>query len=223
MFFFYVLLLQLLLTLLAFPHCSRQLKESEDAVKGVFISAEKANFFIGRHLLYNRFDFELVTKGDLERECYEEHCNYEEAREIFGDQEKTMLFWKEYVIKGSGAKTGAQGIQKIDVMGLLTGLVAIGVLLVITGLLIYYLCQTRCKQRQLPRHTSCRSHNSSIIFQRHEEFPLNPLPQCTEQIGLPTYEQAIALRGNHDALPPPYPGPSRGFKVFKKSVSLPGP
>ncbi|XP_034974057.1 transmembrane gamma-carboxyglutamic acid protein 4 isoform X1 [Zootoca vivipara] len=235
MFFFYILLLQLVLTLLAFPHCSRQLKES-DAVKEVFISTEEANLFIGRHLLYNRFDFELVTPGDLERECNEEYCNFEEAREIFGDQEKTViallllaykgdiskiLFWKKYIMEGRGRYQEEQAMRKIDVMGLLTGLVAIGVLLIITGLLIYFLCQKKCKQRHLPRDRSYRRRNSSIIFQRHEEISLNPLSPCTEHNGLPTYEQAMALSGNCEVPPPPYPGPSRALRAFKKSLSLP--
>ncbi|XP_033007510.1 transmembrane gamma-carboxyglutamic acid protein 4 isoform X2 [Lacerta agilis] len=215
MFFFYILLLQLVLTLLAFPHCSRQLKES-DAVKEVFISTEEANLFFGRHLLYNRFDFELVTPGDLERECNEEYCNFEEAREIFGDQEKTMLFWKKYTMEGRGRYQEEQAMRKIDVMGLLTGLVAIGVLLIITGLFIYFLCQKKCKQRHLPRDRSYRRRNSSIIFQRHDEISLNPLSPCTEHNGLPTYEQAVA-----QVPPPPYPGPSRGLRAFKKSLSLP--
>ncbi|XP_063145587.1 transmembrane gamma-carboxyglutamic acid protein 4 [Candoia aspera] len=223
MLFFYVLLLQLLLHLSAFPHCSRQFKESKDAIEEVFIFAEKANLFIGRHLLYNRFDFELITQGDLERECYEEQCDFEETREFFGDSRKTMSFWTEYTLRGPGSKTGGQAIEKIDVIGLLTGLIAVGVLLIIIGLLIYYLCQRKCKPR-LPGHRSCRRHNSSIIFQRQEEFSLNPVsPHGTEQIGLPSYDQAMALREHYDSPPPPYPGCSGRFKVFKKSLSLPGP
>uniref|UniRef100_A0A8D0B1E1 Proline rich and Gla domain 4 n=1 Tax=Salvator merianae TaxID=96440 RepID=A0A8D0B1E1_SALMN len=222
MFFLPILVLQLPL-IRAFPQCSKQLKKSKDTTNEVFFSAEQANFFIGRHLLYNRFDFELVTKADLERECYEETCDYEEAREYFEDPGKTKSFWKDYVNRVPGAKINEQEMQKIDVMGLLTGLVAIGVLLVISGLLIYYLCQTRCKQRRLPRHPSSRGHNSSVIFQRHEEFSLNPLSPDTEQTGLPTYEQAVALTGHCDAPPPPYPGPSGKFKMFKKSISHPGP
>lgn len=58
----------------------------------VFISKEEANWFIRRHLLYNRFDLELFTPGDLERECREELCNYEEAREIFVDEDKTVIW-----------------------------------------------------------------------------------------------------------------------------------
>ncbi|TRY53600.1 hypothetical protein DNTS_014979 [Danionella cerebrum] len=49
----------------------------------VFVADQEANTFLGRHLLFNRFDFEIFTPGNLERECFEETCNYEEAREVF--------------------------------------------------------------------------------------------------------------------------------------------
>lgn len=49
----------------------------------VFVDDGEANSFLGRHLLFNRFDFEIFVPGNLERECYEEVCNYEEAREVF--------------------------------------------------------------------------------------------------------------------------------------------
>lgn len=31
-----------------------------------------------------------MMKDNLERECYEERCSLEEAREVFEDQEKTV-------------------------------------------------------------------------------------------------------------------------------------
>ncbi|XP_074853737.1 transmembrane gamma-carboxyglutamic acid protein 4 isoform X3 [Carettochelys insculpta] len=218
-----VLLCQLSI-MFAFPHCSRRLKDSTRTRKEVFISAKGANLFIGRHLMYNRFDFEAFTPGNLERECYEEPCNYEEAREIFEDPDKTMNFWKEYSIKGPDTKTGGEAVQKIDVTVLLIGLVATGVLLVITGLLIYYFCKNRCKSRQQTRYlASVRHRRHSSIFRRHEEVSLSPFPQRTDETGLPTYEEAVILGGKCDAPPPPYPGPAKGFKVLKKSMSLPAP
>ncbi|XP_066467870.1 transmembrane gamma-carboxyglutamic acid protein 4 [Tiliqua scincoides] len=222
MFFFHVLLLlQLLLTSFAFPHNSRQLQESKNAMKKVFTSAEEANLFIGRRLLYNRFDFEMIIPGNLERECLEEQCTIEEAREVLGDPEKTMAFWNNYSKTARGTKMGEQAIQKIDVIGLLTGLVATGILLVIAGILIYYLCQKKCKPRRLSGHGSSRRRNSSIL-RRQEEFSLHPLSLHAEQTGLPTYEQAVALRDSYSP-PPPYPGPAGVLKAFKKSLSLPGP
>ena len=49
----------------------------------MFVEEEEASKFLGRHLMFNRFDFEMFTQGNLERECIEELCNYEEAREVF--------------------------------------------------------------------------------------------------------------------------------------------
>lgn len=64
----------------------------------MFTSAREANLFIGRHLLNNRFDFEAFTDDNLERECYEELCNYEEAREFFEDPDKTVAVQAEFNI-----------------------------------------------------------------------------------------------------------------------------
>ncbi|TRY92730.1 hypothetical protein DNTS_024817, partial [Danionella cerebrum] len=41
--------------------------------------------------------FEEMKKGNMERECVEERCSYEEAREIFEDTKKTDEFWHKYV------------------------------------------------------------------------------------------------------------------------------
>lgn len=42
------------------------------------------------------FLLEELLQGNLERECYEELCNFEEAREYFEDNEKTIAFWTVY-------------------------------------------------------------------------------------------------------------------------------
>jgi len=38
----------------------------------------------------NSFFIEEILQGHLERECYEEYCSYEEAREYFEDTPKTV-------------------------------------------------------------------------------------------------------------------------------------
>uniref|UniRef100_A0A663ME42 Proline rich and Gla domain 4 n=1 Tax=Athene cunicularia TaxID=194338 RepID=A0A663ME42_ATHCN len=174
----------------------------------LFTSEKEANLFIGRHLLNNRFDFEAFTADNLERECFEELCNYEEAREIFEDPDKTVAT-----------------LQKINVTGLLISLVAAGVLLVVIALLIFYCCKSRCKSRQSPGGSSASyvPGRKVSIFRRHEEFSLNSLPLRTDDSGLPTYEQALTSDGQHDVPPPPYPGPPKGARVLKKSMSLPAP
>uniref|UniRef100_A0A2K6FBN2 Proline rich and Gla domain 4 n=1 Tax=Propithecus coquereli TaxID=379532 RepID=A0A2K6FBN2_PROCO len=180
MFTLLVLLSQLPVVTFAFPHCTRTPKESKHAGEEVFTSKEEANFFIHRRLLYNRFDLELFTPGDVERECNEELCNYEEAREIFVDEDKTIAFWQKYSIKGPTTKSSSA----------------------------VYVRRGR--------------HTPSIIFRRPEEAVLSPSSPSVEDTGLPSYEQAVALTRKHNVSPPPpYPGPAKGFRVFKKSMSLP--
>ncbi|NXC49128.1 TMG4 protein, partial [Penelope pileata] len=192
----------------------------------VFTSAKEANLFIGRHLLNNRFDFEAFTPDNLERECIEELCSYEEAREVFEDPVRTVEFWNDYSTKGPRIKTGDETQQKINITGILIGPIAAGVVLVVIGLLIFYCCRNRCKSRQPPGfmdHGRSRRRSSTSIFRRHEEFSLNPLPPRTEDSGLPTYEQAVVSGGQHDVPPPPYPGPPKWARAFRKSLSLPAP
>nr|XP_040036681.1 coagulation factor IXb isoform X2 [Gasterosteus aculeatus aculeatus] len=45
---------------------------------------------------YNSKVFEELQPGNLERECIEEACTMEEAREVFEDDDKTTAFWARY-------------------------------------------------------------------------------------------------------------------------------
>lgn len=47
---------------------------------GVFLRSKRANQFL----------LEEILQGNLERECHEELCNYEEAREYFEDDARTV-------------------------------------------------------------------------------------------------------------------------------------
>nr|XP_012621013.1 coagulation factor X [Microcebus murinus] len=61
----------------------------------VFIDRERASNVLARVRRANSF-LEEVKKGNLERECWEETCSYEEAREVFEDTDKTNEFWNKY-------------------------------------------------------------------------------------------------------------------------------
>ncbi|KAK9393609.1 coagulation factor IX [Crotalus adamanteus] len=63
----------------------------------VFINQEEASTVLHRYRRFNTGRLEEVLQGNLERECMEELCNYEEAREIFENDEKTMTFWTVYM------------------------------------------------------------------------------------------------------------------------------
>ncbi|XP_062870165.1 coagulation factor IXb [Trichomycterus rosablanca] len=63
----------------------------------VFVSREAAQSLLSRHKRYNTGGLEEMKAGNLERECIEERCNLEEAREVFENEERTMEFWAGYI------------------------------------------------------------------------------------------------------------------------------
>ncbi|KAG9262335.1 coagulation factor VII-like [Astyanax mexicanus] len=79
-----------LITLLSVPACLGH------PAAPVFLSRTEANqVFLHRFRRANSFLEELKI-GNLERECLEEKCSYEEAREIFTVPEQLQAFWKVY-------------------------------------------------------------------------------------------------------------------------------
>uniref|UniRef100_A0A8C7YZ23 Vitamin K-dependent protein S n=1 Tax=Oryzias sinensis TaxID=183150 RepID=A0A8C7YZ23_9TELE len=60
------------------------------------LSQNTASQFLRRHRRANSV-FEETKAGNLERECIEELCNKEEAREIFENQPETEYFYPKYV------------------------------------------------------------------------------------------------------------------------------
>ncbi|KAM5131829.1 transmembrane gamma-carboxyglutamic acid protein 2 isoform 2-T3 [Mantella aurantiaca] len=164
----------------------------------VFLTNEDASEFFGRRLLYNSWDFEMFTPGNLERECYEEVCNYEEARECFEDDQKTKDFWNKYEHNGQGGSSGSS--PTLDVAGLVAGLVAGVIILVMIGILIMYCVRYKAKERtRLGRPPVNLTSNVPLP----ESLPLTPLPEPTAP-GLPSYEEALEASGTYDAPPPPY-------------------
>ncbi|NXX78321.1 TMG1 protein, partial [Urocolius indicus] len=61
----------------------------------VFLTEDKANSVLKRYPRANTF-LEELKQGNIEHECKEEICSYEEAREAFENEEKTKEFWKVY-------------------------------------------------------------------------------------------------------------------------------
>ncbi|XP_039652075.1 transmembrane gamma-carboxyglutamic acid protein 4 [Perca fluviatilis] len=165
---------------------------------------------------------QLLACGDLAcmRRLLSEHEDQEvflddgeKKREVFENIPATEAFWKKYTEEKDNS------LSRVDVTSLLVGLIAGGVAIVIAGLLVWYLCHGKCKNRHAnSSHRSMRGRpnrsNASLIMRRLEEVSLQPVPPLPmEEIdppGLPSYEQAIAKSGPHDAPPPPYPGSQPG-------------
>ncbi|XP_018422236.1 PREDICTED: transmembrane gamma-carboxyglutamic acid protein 2 isoform X2 [Nanorana parkeri] len=168
--------------------------------KEVFLSNEDASEFFGRKLLYNSWDFEMVTPGNLERECYEEVCNYEEARECFEDDQKTKDFWNKYEHNGHGGNSGSS--PTLDVAGLVAGLVAGVIILIMIGVLIMYCVRYKAKERTRQGRPPV---NLTSNIPLTEAMPLTEPPlHGPAAPGLPSYDEALEASGTYDAPPPPY-------------------
>ncbi|XP_059831441.1 prothrombin [Hypanus sabinus] len=63
--------------------------------ENVFLAEEDAFSMLKRTRRANSF-FEETRSGNLERECIFEYCDYEEAREVFEDDQQTVEFWGRY-------------------------------------------------------------------------------------------------------------------------------
>ncbi|MBN3305341.1 TMG4 protein, partial [Amia calva] len=163
----------------------------------VFVNENEAATFLGRHLLANRFDFELFTPGNLERECNEELCNFEEAREVFEDTAKTVEFFSYNMPGQPRMKPVLSFIRKPSCSACLC-----------LDINVFSLSNDRGKVALHSVRDRPRRSNASLIIRRLEEVSLQPVALPPEEMcpGLPSYEQAIAKSGPHDAPPPPYPG-----------------
>ncbi|XP_053546827.1 transmembrane gamma-carboxyglutamic acid protein 2 [Bombina bombina] len=177
----------------------QRLLELRKTERKVFLANEAAHQFFTRKLLYNSWDFEMFTKGNLERECNEEVCNYEEARECFEDEKKTQEFWNTYPHNGKGGGSGSS--PTVDIAGMVAGIVAGLVLLVMAAAVIMYCVRYRAKERRRGRAPV----NLTSLAPPSEDLPLTQLPVLEVTApGLPSYEEALEASGTYDAPPPPY-------------------
>uniref|UniRef100_H3BXJ2 Vitamin K-dependent protein S n=1 Tax=Tetraodon nigroviridis TaxID=99883 RepID=H3BXJ2_TETNG len=74
------------------------------------LSPSTASQFLRRHRRANSL-FEESKPGNLERECIEELCNKEEAREIFENQPETEYFYPKYVVCLGSHRVGIRNQQ----------------------------------------------------------------------------------------------------------------
>lgn len=175
------LVLQVVQSSVAYRHSAGRL---------VVLDGRSAASFLSRSLLYNSWDFELVVADNLERECMEEQCSYEEAREVFENDVQTDLFWTDYIDNQANA-------PGVDVSGLVAGIVAILVCAVIATVLGFYFYKARNKTGRRSGHVPVRMAGAP---------PAEMVPLGGVVPPLPSYNEALTRSGQHDAPPPPYSG-----------------
>ncbi|XP_033935448.1 coagulation factor VII isoform X2 [Pseudochaenichthys georgianus] len=84
---------------------------------GVFVSRPEASVFLHRARRAN-YLFEELRRSNVERECYEEKCSYEEAKEIYALPQQLEAFWRRYTAvdhcQSSPCKNGASCTRHLD-------------------------------------------------------------------------------------------------------------
>lgn len=125
----------------------------------VFLKQEEANSIFQRHRRANSF-FEEIKLGSLERECIEEKCSFEEAREIYRDDERTVSNaglgrWALHCSRVCFDSSNHEGKKKSHVGGRWEG-----------GFSLSYL--------RLPREVGCRVSFYEDIQDPPGHFPTQP-------------------------------------------------
>ncbi|KAL1007039.1 hypothetical protein UPYG_G00081110 [Umbra pygmaea] len=87
--------------------------------QNVFLDRNEASQVFIRHKRANSF-LEEVKPGNIDRECIEEICNQEEAREVFENNDKATAFWETYLgckgltlIRTKDSKTYLKGCVEV--------------------------------------------------------------------------------------------------------------
>ncbi|XP_020796810.1 transmembrane gamma-carboxyglutamic acid protein 3 [Boleophthalmus pectinirostris] len=112
-----------------------------------FLGGQDAHSVLKRFPRANAF-LEELRQGNLERECVEESCSFEEANEVFENKEKTMEFWKTrslYTVS-SGERS-----ERADTVYMVIPLLGVA-LLIIIGLFLLWRCQLQKATRRRPAY-----------------------------------------------------------------------
>uniref|UniRef100_A0A9J8C437 Proline rich Gla (G-carboxyglutamic acid) 1 n=1 Tax=Cyprinus carpio carpio TaxID=630221 RepID=A0A9J8C437_CYPCA len=115
----------------------------------VFLPADAAHSVL-RRLPRANFFLEEMKQGNIQRECREEICNYEEAREAFENDEKTRRFWEEYQRESSPRPGGLESIAGgIHSLYLILPLLLVLLLIAVVSITVWR-CHSRKRYQQSP-------------------------------------------------------------------------
>ncbi|XP_034540144.1 transmembrane gamma-carboxyglutamic acid protein 3 [Notolabrus celidotus] len=118
-----------------------------------FLNGPNAHSILKRFPRANGF-LEELRQGNIERECVEESCSFEEANEVFENKERTMEFWKTrsiYTVSSNGEGRS----ERADTVYMVVPLLGVA-LLIIIGLFLLWRCQLQKATRRRPAYTQNR-------------------------------------------------------------------
>ncbi|KAF3841585.1 hypothetical protein F7725_007447 [Dissostichus mawsoni] len=160
-----------------------------------FLEVKDAHSVLKRFPRANGF-LEELRQGNIERECGEESCSFEEANEVFENKERTMEFWKTRSIYTVSSSEGRS--ERADTVYMVVPLLGVA-LLIIIGLFLLWRCQLQKATRRRPAYTQNRylaNHRSTRSLPRilvHREAHSENLHH--ESSSRPTVVVSVAERG----------------------------
>ncbi|KAJ7993528.1 hypothetical protein DPEC_G00273340 [Dallia pectoralis] len=120
----------------------------------VFLQSDQAHLVLKRLPRDNSYLLEEIRPGNIQRECREEICTYEEAREAFENDEKTQRFWEEYVREknpGGGLQSVVGGVHSLY---LVLPLLLVLLLIVAVAVIVW-----RCHSLKRSEHSPALGHS----------------------------------------------------------------
>uniref|UniRef100_A0A672YQ55 Proline rich and Gla domain 3 n=1 Tax=Sphaeramia orbicularis TaxID=375764 RepID=A0A672YQ55_9TELE len=124
-----------------------------ERVKYTFLTGKDAHSVLKRFPRANGF-LEELRQGNIERECVEESCSFEEANEVFENKERTMEFWKTRSVYTVNSNSEGRS-ERADTVYMVVPLLGVA-LLIIIGLFLLWRCQLQKATRRRPAYTQNR-------------------------------------------------------------------
>ncbi|XP_054645140.1 transmembrane gamma-carboxyglutamic acid protein 1 [Dunckerocampus dactyliophorus] len=170
----------------------------------VFLPADVAHSVL-RRLRRANFLLEELKQGNIQRECREEICTYEEAREAFENDEKTRRFWEEYVRESSpsgGLESVVGGVHSLYlIVPLLTVVFIIGAVAITV-----WRCHSRKRSQHSPGPDRSHHHDHvlSVVSMDHWGRDYHPGDHSELSVhSSPAYPGSEVMSGRGSAGDPP--------------------
>ncbi|XP_072245571.1 transmembrane gamma-carboxyglutamic acid protein 1 [Leuresthes tenuis] len=125
----------------------------------VFLPADAAHSVLSR-LRRANYLLEEMKPGNIQRECREEICTYEEAREAFENEEKTKRFWEEYVRESSPSGGLEAAVGGIHSLYLIVPLLLVLLIIVAIAITVWR-CHSRKRSQRSP--SLGHSHHNHVL------------------------------------------------------------
>ncbi|XP_061739054.1 transmembrane gamma-carboxyglutamic acid protein 1 [Nerophis ophidion] len=167
----------------------------------VFLPAEAAHSVL-RRLRRANFLLEEMKQGNIQRECREEVCTYEEAREAFENDEKTRRFWEEYVRESSPSGGLESVVGGVNSLYLIVPLLTVVFIIAAVAVTMWRCHSRKPSQRSPALGHAHHDHVLSVVSMDHwgRDYPHGD----HSELSSPAYPGSAVTSGRGSDPPPSY-------------------